>query len=413
MKILILSESDISGGAARAAYRLHQSLLLQGVNSQMLVQRKSSDDFTVLAKDKKSTKYFNKLRPIIDSIPNRFYKNRTGALFSSSWLGFSGIADKINDMNPDIVHLHWIAGGMLKIEEISKIKAPIVWSLHDMWPFTGGCHYDQHCGLYKDKCGGCKVLSSEKENDLSREVFNRKVSTYSKIRMISIVATSLWVGRCAKESSLLKDRDIVTLPNPLNTSIFSQIDKNIAKGFFNIPTDKAVILFGAMRSILDPRKGSKELFEAINMLDLKDVVFVIAGSSEPQDPPKLQYPTYFISPLNDEVSLPLMYSVADVMIVPSIQENLANSIIESLSCSVPVVAFDVGGNSDMIEHKRNGYLAEAISPNDMAIGIEWVLENNKSKKLSNYARKKAVQEFDQKVVSRKYINLYKGVLQKC
>jgi hypothetical protein len=231
MKILILSESDISGGAARAAYRLHQSLLSQGVDSQILVQRKSSDDFTVLTKDKKSAKYFNRLRPIIDSIPNRFYKNRTGALFSSSWLGFSGIADKINELNPDIVHLHWIAGGMLRIEEISKIKAPIVWSLHDMWPFSGGCHYDQHCGLYKGKCGTCKVLSSKKENDLSRKVFNRKASAYSKIRMMNIVATSRWIGKCAKESFLLKDRNVVTLPNPLNTSIFSQIDKNIQNGY--------------------------------------------------------------------------------------------------------------------------------------------------------------------------------------
>jgi glycosyltransferase involved in cell wall biosynthesis len=411
MKILILSESDISGGAARAAYRLHQSLLSQGVDSQILVQRKSSDDFTVLTKDKKSAKYFNRLRPIIDSIPNRFYKNRTGALFSSSWLGFSGIADKINELNPDIVHLHWIAGGMLRIEEISKIKAPIVWSLHDMWPFSGGCHYDQHCGLYKGKCGTCKVLSSKKENDLSRKVFNRKASAYSKIRMMNIVATSRWIGKCAKESFLLKDRNVVTLPNPLNTSIFSQIDKNIARGFFNIPKDKTIILFGAMRSILDSRKGSKELFEAINMLDLEDVVFVIAGSSKPQDPPKLKYPTYFIPPLNDEVSLPLIYNVADVMIVPSIQENLANSIIESLSCGVPVVAFDIGGNSDMIEHKRNGYLAKAIIPKDMAIGIEWVLKNNESQDLSNNARNKAVKEFGQKVVSKKYIDLYKSILE--
>ena len=138
MKILIVNTSDIDGGAARAAYRLHKSLLQQGIDSQMLVQRKSSDDFTVLTEEKKTTKYFNKLRPIIDSIPVRFYKERTKTLFSPSWFGFGNIVDKINEINPDIVHLHWICGGMIKIEDIARINAPIVWSLHDMWAFTGG-----------------------------------------------------------------------------------------------------------------------------------------------------------------------------------------------------------------------------------------------------------------------------------
>ena len=411
MKILIVSTSDISGGAARAAYRLHQSLLGQDIDSQMLVQSKNSDDFTVTSKDEKSSKYFSKIRSYIDTIPVRFYKNRVDALFSISWIGFDGVADRINDLNPDIVHLHWVVGGTLRIEEISKIKAPLVWSLHDMWPFTGGCHYDQDCGLYKNKCGNCKVLNSPKENDLSRKVFKRKRSTYSKIKNLNIIATSQWIAKCAKESFLLKDRQIITLPNPINTGIFSPIDKKFAKGYFDIPKDKTVILFSAMRSILDSRKGSKELFEAIDMLELNNIVFVIAGSSKPQYPVQLKFPTYYIPPLLDEVSLPLIYNVADVMIVPSIQENLANSIIESLSCGVPVVAFDIGGNSDMIEHKKNGYLAKAIIPKDMANGIEWVLKNNESQNLSNNSRNKALNEFDQRIVSTQYIDLYNNILK--
>jgi len=412
MKILIVSATDLQGGAGRAAYRLHQSLLDKDIDSQMLVQTKNSDDFTVISKDKKSSKYLNQLRPFIDSIPVRLYKNRVDAMFSISWLGFDGIVDRINEINPDIVHLHWIAGGMMRIEDISKIKAPLVWSLHDMWPFTGGCHYDQDCGLYKNKCGNCKVLNSPKENDLSRKVFKRKRGSYSKIQNMNIVATSKWIGICAKESSLFKDRQITLLPNPIDTGIFSPIDKTFARGYFDIPKDKTVILFSAMRSILDSRKGSKELFEAIDMLDLNNVVFVIAGSSKPEHPPKLKFPTFFIPPLLDEVSLPLIYNVADVMIVPSIQENLANSIIESLSCGIPVVAFDIGGNSDMIEHKKNGYLAKAIIPKDMANGIEWVLKNNESQNLSNNSRKKALKDFDQRVVSKKYIDFYKNILIK-
>ena len=410
MKILIVSATDIEGGAGRAAFRLHKSLLIQDIDSQMLVQSKTSDDFKVLAKYKKTSKYLNQLRSFIDSIPSRFYKNRS-AMFSISWLGFGGISKRINDLNPDIVHLHWITGGMLRIEDISKIKAPLVWSLHDMWAFTGGCHYDQDCGLYRSKCGNCKILKSSIENDLSRKVFKRKVNTYSKIKQMNIVATSRWIGKCAQESFLFKERNITILPNPIDTSIFSPMDKSFARGYFNIPKDKTVILFSAMRSILDTRKGSKELFEAIEMLEFDNLVFVIAGSSKPKEQLKLKYPTYFIPPIQEEVSLPLIYNVADVMIAPSIQENLANSIIESLSCGVPVVAFDIGGNSDMIEHKNNGYLAKAIVPRDMANGIEWVLKNNKSKNLPLNSRNKVLNDFDQEIVSSKYVEFYKTILE--
>jgi glycosyltransferase involved in cell wall biosynthesis len=165
-----------------------------------------------------------------------------------------------------------------------------------------------------------------------------------------------------------------------------------------------------MNSLSDSRKGFKELFRAINMLEIENVVFVVAGSSQPQEPPQLKYPTYFIPPLRDEVSLPLLYNVADVMVVPSLQENLANSIIESLSCGVPVVSFNIGGNSDMVEHKKNGYLAKAIVPEDMTLGIEWILKNDNYKELSMRARKKAENEFDSNVVITKYIDLYRRLL---
>ena len=174
MKILIVNTYDIKGGAARAAYRLHKALLNSDVGSRMLVQNKSSDDYTVVTETGKIKKYTNKLRPILDSIPVRFYKNKTKTPFSPAWVPFGSIVDQINEIKPDIVHLHWICGGMIRIEEIAKIKAPIVWSLHDMWAFTGGCHYDEVCGGYKESCGNCKVLGSSQENDLSRKVWQRK-----------------------------------------------------------------------------------------------------------------------------------------------------------------------------------------------------------------------------------------------
>ena len=187
MKILIVNTSDIQGGAARAAYRLHKALLSSGVDSQMLVQSKSSDDYTVQTMaSTKIQKGLNKLRPTLDSIPVRFYKNKTKTPFAASWLPFSGVVDKINEINPDVVHLHWICGGMIRVEDIARIKAPIVWSLHDMWAFTGGCHYDEECGGYEKECGNCKVLGSDKQNDLSKKIFHRKHKSFNAKKDIII-----------------------------------------------------------------------------------------------------------------------------------------------------------------------------------------------------------------------------------
>ena len=206
MKILIVNTSDIQGGAARAAYRLHRSLLNAGIDSQMLVQKKSSDDYTVIGPISKIEKAFSFLRPQLDQLPVKFYKNRTKTLFSPSWIGSKKIIQKINETDPDIVHLHWICGGMIKIEDLLKIKKPIVWSLHDNWAFTGGCHIKWDCEKYKNECGACPRLGSNKIKDLSKWVWDRKYKTFNKINNLTIIGLSKWVTECSKNSTLLKDK---------------------------------------------------------------------------------------------------------------------------------------------------------------------------------------------------------------
>jgi glycosyltransferase involved in cell wall biosynthesis len=410
MKILIVNLSDIDGGAARAAYRLHKSLLSLHVDSEMLVQDKSSDDFTVIAEISKLRNGFNKLRPTIDSIPIRFFKERTKTLFSPSWFGFSNIVDKINDINPDIVHLHWICGGMMTIEDIARIKAPIVWSLHDMWAFTGGCHYDEECQGYEKECGNCKVLGSDKENDLSRKIYNRKNKTFSKIENMTIVGLSKWLSECAQSSTLLKNKKHINLPNPIDTNIFKPFDKEKARALWSLPQNKKLVLFGAMGATSDTRKGFCELSEALHKLTCKDVEFVVFGSSEPKESQNLGFKTHYLGSLHDDVSLVTLYSAVDVMVVPSLQENLSNAIMESLACGTPVVGFDIGGNSDMIEHEKNGYLAKPFDTDDLANGIEWVLHVSDYDELCHSARQKVLREFDSVVVAKKYIELYKEIL---
>lgn len=411
MKILIINRLDIHGGAARAAYRLHRSLLDQNIDSQMLVQSKHSDDFTVLTTSStKVQKGLNMLRPTVDGIPVRFYKERTKTLFSPSWLGFSNTVDLINKINPDIVHLHWINGGMIRIEELSRIKAPVVWSLHDMWAFTGGCHYDEGCEGYKKTCGNCKVLGSNKSNDLSKKIYKRKQITFSKMHDLTIIGLSSWLNQCSKSSTLLKDKRHINLPNPINTDIFKPFDKEKSRRLWNLPKNKKLVLFGAFGATSDPRKGFIELSQALQELNGENVEFIVFGSSEPEASQSFEFKTYYLGSLADDVSLVTLYSAVDVMVVPSIQENLSNAIVESLACGTPVVGFDIGGNSDMVEHKCTGYLAKPFDTTDLANGIEWVLNHPDYDTLCQNAREKIVRTFDSAFVAKKYIDLYKEVL---
>ena len=410
MKILIVNTSDIQGGAARAAYRLHKALLAQNVDSQMLVQSKSSDDYTVMGSSSKVQKLMAMLRPTTDSLPVRWYKNRTRTLFSPSWIGFSGIVDKINEINPDIVHLHWICSGMISVEDIARIKAPIVWSLHDMWAFTGGCHYDEECERYKDTCDNCKVLGSDEQNDLSAKVFNRKQKAFTSKKDMTIVGLSRWLNECSKSSTLLKDKKHINLPNPIDTNTFKPFDKEKARDLWNLPQDKKLVLFGAMSATSDPRKGFEELANAMKKLKDSHIEFVVFGSNQPENAPDLGFATHYLGSLADDVSLVTLYSAVDVMVVPSLQENLSNAIMESLACGTPVAGFDIGGNSDMIEHKINGYLAKPFESKDLADGIEWVLNAPNYDELSLNAREKVLKEFDSVVVAERYIKLYEEIL---
>lgn len=406
MKILIVNTSDIQGGAARAAYRLHKALLAEGVDSQMLVQSKSSDDFTVLGPQSKLQKVMSKVRPSLDSIPIRRYKQRTKTLFSPSWVPFSGLVDKINGLNPDVVHLHWINAGMLRIEDLARIKAPIVWSLHDMWAFTGGCHYDDGCSAYKRQCNQCPVLVSNNVKDLSFKVWQRKQVVFPQLSQMTIIGLSKWLTECASSSTLFRDNRVVNLPNPIDTKVFSPFNNIDARKLFNLPLDKKLILFGAMGATSDTRKGFHELAQSLEYLS-QDYELIIFGSSEPQRLQGFKQKTHYLGHLHDDVSLRVLYSAADVMVVPSLQEAFGQTASESMSCGTPVVAFGATGLLDIVDHQSNGYLAQPFDTQDLANGIDWVIQHKAPEELSLAAREKVIREFDSKVVAVKYINLYR------
>lgn len=412
MKVLIVNTFDIRGGAARAAYRLHRALLDADVDSLMLVQSKSSDDNTVIGSVTKTKVQVikNKFRPALDALPRLLYVSKTKTLFSPAWVPSSQLVDTIETINPDIVHLHWICGGMVRIEDLSRIKKPIVWSLHDMWAFTGGCHYSGGCSKYKTGCCSCPVLGSKKVNDLSQHIFTRKLESFRQIDNLTVVGLSGWLAECASQSLLFSHNRIVNLPNPIDTTKFAPVEKVRARMALNLPVDKKLILYGAMSATSDPRKGYVKLVKALEILPKNsNIELLVFGSTRSTNNLDSGFVSHCLGHM-DEASLHLLYCAADVMVVPSLQENLSNVIMESLACGTPVVAFDIGGNGDLIEHEHNGYLAAPLSPVDLAKGINWILTSPDYEKLSKNAREKVLKYFDSKVVAKRYLDLYKSVL---
>jgi len=358
MKILIVSTFDVQGGASIAASRIHKALLKQDVDSQMLVQYKRGFDKDIISEDSKTYIFLNKIRPILDDVPTKFYKNRTKTFFSPAIIPSNRIIKKINSINPDIVHLHWVCAGMIRIEDLVKIEAPIVWSLHDNWAFTGGCHYADGCKLYELNCGRCKILGSQKNNDLSRKIFNIKQRAFVKINNLTVVGVSQWITECSKKSTLLKNKKHINLPNPINVNIFKKINKSKARKFLNLNQNKRLILFGAIESTSDARKGFKELKESLNNLRNEDVELVVFGNKEKKQSHDLGFKTHYLGHINDDKKLVQLYSAADVMVVPSLQEAFGQTASEAMSCSTPVVAFAATGLLDIVNHKKNGYLAK-------------------------------------------------------
>lgn len=412
MKVLMLNTFDIEGGAARAAYRLHHALLEQGTESRMLVQKKHTDAVTILAPETPPQKLKGFLSALLNDQISRIYPHRTQTMFSANWALSGTSVDRINALDADIVHLHWINGGMLRIEDIARIKAPIVWSLHDMWAFTGGCHYDKHCNQYTANCGHCPALGSRHAADLSRRILDRKLEALNQKNDITIVGLSRWLAGEASRSTLFRGRRIEILPNPIDSSQFSPLDQQKARELLGLPKDKQLILFGAMSATTDPRKGFFELRESLAKLDPAEAELVVFGSNRPIEPGDILQSAHYLGTVRDDAKLRMLYSAVDVMVVPSRQENLSNTIMEALACGTPVVAFNIGGNVDLVDHLVSGYLANDGDTEDLAAGILWVLKHKSRKTIAENALEKVKTCFDSRKVASMYINLYKDVINR-
>ncbi|MFN6526259.1 glycosyltransferase family 4 protein [Nostoc sp. ChiSLP03a] len=413
MKILHISTHDISGGAARAAYRLHTGLQNIGLQSQMLVQEKSSNDKTIIAPKVRLFQGIAKAKLTVESLPLKLYRQKKNTPFFTQWLP-DRVIPKVAQINPDIINLHWISGGFMQIETFAKLKRPLVWTLHDMWGFTGGCHVTGECDRYKVSCGACPQLNSGNEWDLSRWVWQRKAKAWKNLNL-TLVSPSSWLAECACSSSLFQNLRIEVIPHGLDTQKYRPINQYFAREALNLPQNKKLILFGAIEATSDKNKGFHLLQPALQELSKSgwkdDLEVVIFGASQPENPPDLGFKTHYLGHLHDAISLATVYSAADVMLVPSLQESFGQTASESFACGTPVVAFNSTGLKDIVDHQQNGYLAKPYEVEDFAKGITWVLENEQRlQKLSFYAREKAEQKFTLELQARRYSALFQEIL---
>jgi len=320
---------------------------------------------------------------------------------------------RIRSESADIVNLHWVNDGFMRIEALSKIRQPIVWTLHDMWAFSGGEHYVGDSERYKEGYSTNNRPVLETGIDINQWIWKRKKSSWSKVNKMVIAAPSRWLAECARESALFRNYRVEMLPNGVDHQRFRPVDHAIARSILGLPVDKKLILFVEGSWATDRRKGFHLLAEALKQLEVEvttdNYQLVVFGKSTGVNPFSMK--THYLGRLHDEISMALVYAAADVFVAPSTEENLANTVLESLSCGTPVVAFEIGGMPDMIAHKKNGYLAPGFDTKALARGIRWVLEDeHRWKSLAEQAREAVTRSFTLQQAANRYVDLYRDIL---
>lgn len=412
-RILHVSPTDIEGGAAMGAYGIHTALRNAGVDSLMLVQRKHSADPTVFTQGYGAQVLVEALRGRVDRLPLRVQRRQPDSWWTVGVMPIR-IAAAVRRLSPDLVQFHWAGRGAAPIETLRAIShLPIIWTLRDMWPLTGGCHYSGGCQRFLTGCGACPQLGSDRSRDLSAWQWRRKQRSWRNVN-ITFVALSRWMANYARQSPLVFNNAVSIIPNGIDTQTFAPMDKTLARARWGLPQKRQIVMFGALFSTLDPRKGFSYLRDALRGLahrpDAKAMLAVIFGAED--GPEDLGIEAKYVGVVRGRTQLAELYACADVMVVPSTEENFGKTALEAMACGVPTVAFANTGQLDIIDHRVDGYLAEDRSSEDLARGILWCLEQERrTGSLSRNARDKATRKFDIGKIAQEYVALYARLLE--
>lgn len=417
MRVLIVNTSENTGGAAVAANRLMEALKNNGVKAKMLVREKGTGNISVVGMQHSLLGRWHFLWERWCVFVHLFFRRQHLFDIDIANSGFD-ITSLPEFKEADVVHLNWINQGMLSFKSIKKILKsgkPVVWTMHDLWPATAICHYARTCHTFKTGCHNCPLLPGNGSNkDLSEKVWMRKKRLYHNSN-IHFVACSHWLEDQAKQSALMVGQRISSIPNTIDTRVFCPSARDEARLRAGLPAGKRVILFVSQK-VTDERKGMPYFVEAVRMLaekhpELKqDTVVALLGAHSCDVAAQLPLEAFPLGYVSDEKLIASIYNSADVYVLPSLEDNLPNTIMEAMACGVPCVGFRVGGIPEMIDHQRNGYVANFKDSADLAEGMRWVLQNEHSAHVRNAAVKKVAHTWSQQSVAMQYIEVYNEMI---
>lgn len=405
MKVLHISQFDSGNGASWAMNRLHHALLDAGVDSSLWVQRAFVEKERVTA----DNNLFSRFRPHIEALGKVSTGNRKDYQYSTSWLRRKKIPWAQIEA-ADVLHLHWINGGFLPIELLKDFKKPIVWTFHDMWGMTGMRHYPK---IQIDADGYLPSESWTEEDlefPLDRKYFDLKKNLYSYLDL-SAIAPSQWMKAAIETSDLWKNRSVSYIENTIDTKAFVKGNALEAKKELGLPLDKPLVLFGAMSAMSDERKGFKLLEKILRLMNFRgiDGHLIVFGNQCKSCEFPLSIPTTLLGRISNQQKLIKLYQACDVMIVPSLQDNFPNTIVESICCHLPVVTYAVGGMPDMVVDEKTGHAVTPFSITEFVDAIEFWLKEARvidGEEVSFFRERVSPQ-----VVAQKHLEHYQQVLR--
>ena len=395
MKILLINTHS-NGGAAKACIRLHLSFLKAGINSKLLFL---DDETSAVPKSIVFRPYHAQNRGFYSKVKEKIYTLRRKRKVSNLPKGYEvfHLATSIFDITQhpaykwaDIIHLHWVANFIDFASFFKKNTKPVVWTLHDMWPFTGGYHYEKGFPF-----------------DAYEKIINQTIKLKQQAlgeTALKVVSPSLWLQRRSQESQLFRKFEHYHIPNSLNPCLFQPLDKTQARVILGLPKDKKIVLFVA-DSINNKRKGFSFIIDAFNRLNINNLYLAIIGQYKGK---RIQQErVFYLGQIANEKFMHIGYSAADLFTISSVEDNFPNTILESLFCGTPVVGFNIGGIPDMIQNGQNGYLCPTIDAATLAQTIDKALKTPFDPKA---IRENAIKKYNPELQAKRYIKLFQTLV---
>ncbi len=419
MNVIHVSRFDIGDGASNAAYRLHKALLDLGISSTMFVAESRSEQ------GDPSVRLFAPPGDLGSRVRRRLRRGKIaraiGRYRATRPSGYEAFSDDRSPHGADLL-AQLPSGDVINIHAMYQFvdyqaffasvprRIPVVRTLHDMNFFTGGCHIDAACGKYTERCGACPQLGSRRVEDLSREIWGRKHQALRGVERdrLYVVAPSRWLASEAKRSSLLRDLHVSVIPFGVDTQVFCPRDKGFARDTLGISSETRVVLFVA-EPITRPVKRFGVLAQAVNGLDISNVLLVSVGSGRPET--EVRVPYLNLGRIGNERLLSLVYSAADILVLPSLLENLPLAVLEAMACGTPVVGSAVGGIPDMVRPSATGWLFPPQDVDALRSTIrEALLDTPTRREMGANCRRIAVEEYSLELHARRYAEFYQTIL---